>query len=185
MMCNTKKPTEDLKYNELVGYKKWTLSEVVQVLIIPKHYEKYKELNVKYTSDFQKYQQEIPLYLQNRPKWYVCSRSLENQSRVTTYMIDSVKNIGNNRFHVSSEQQESLSSEIKYEVFFGDESNYCYCSCGSFQKESIVYKHFFAVIIKGLKWFNGITYLDRFHPFTIHSPHDKWQYFSQQWFRGQ
>lgn len=88
-------------------------------------------------------------------------------------MIDSVKNIGNNRFHVSSEQQESLSQEINYEVFFGDESNYCYCGCGSFQKESIAYKHFFAVIKKGFKWFNDITYLDRFHPFTIHSPHDK------------
>ena len=43
---------------------------------------------------------------------------LEKQSRVRTYMIDSVKNIGNIRFHVSSEQQESLCQEIKYEVFF-------------------------------------------------------------------
>ena len=69
MMCNTnngtERPIEDLKYDKLVGYKKWTLSELVQVLIIPKHYEKYIELNVKYTSDFRKYQQEIPQYLQN------------------------------------------------------------------------------------------------------------------------
>ena len=92
---------------------------------------------------------------------------LEEQPRVKTYMIDSVKNIASNRFHVSSEQQESLSQEIKYEVFFGDESNYCYCSCGSFQKGSIVYKHFFTVIKKGSKWFNDITYLHRFHSFTI------------------
>ena len=79
MMCNTnngtERPIEDLKYDELVGYKKWTLSELVQVLLIPKHYEKYIELNVKYTSDFRKYQQEIRQYLQNRPKWYICSRS--------------------------------------------------------------------------------------------------------------
>ena len=40
-------------------------------------------------------------------------------------MIDSFKNIGNIRFYVSSEQQESLCQEIKYEVLFGDESNYC------------------------------------------------------------
>ena len=123
----------------------------LQVLIesfIPKHYEKYIELNVKYTSGFLKYQQEIPQYWQHRPKWYVLD-FLEKQSRVTTYMIDSVKNIGNNKFHVSSKRNESLSQEIKYEVYFCDESNYCYCSCGSFRKERVVCKHFFAVIKKG------------------------------------
>ena len=48
MMCNTNNGTErlneDLKYDELVGYKKCTLSELLQVLIenfIPEHYEKY------------------------------------------------------------------------------------------------------------------------------------------------
>ena len=134
MMCNTNNETErlnkDLKYDELVGYTNWTLSELVQVLIenfIPKLYEKYIELSVKYTSGFWKCQQEIPQYWRNRPKWYVLDL-LEKQSRVTTYMIDSVKNIGNNKFHVSSEQNESLSQEIKYQVYFGDESNYCYCS---------------------------------------------------------
>ena len=82
-------------------------------------------------------------------------------------MIGSVKNIGNNKFHVSSERNESLSQEIKYEVYFGDESNCCYCSCGSLWKERVVCRHFFAVIKKGLKCFNGITHLYRFHPFTI------------------
>ena len=82
-------------------------------------------------------------------------------------MIDSAKNIGNNRFHVSSEQNESLSQEVKYEVYFGDESKYCYCSCGSFREERVVSKDFFAVIKKGLKWFNNITHLYRYHPFTI------------------
>ena len=77
------------------------------------------------------------------------------------------KNIGNNKFHVSSERNESLSQEIKYGVYFDDESNYCYCSCGSFRKERVVCKHFFAVIRKGLKCFNDITHLYRFHPFTI------------------
>ena len=173
MMCNTNNGTErlneDLKYDELVEYKNCTLSELLQVLIenfISKHCEKYIELNIKCTSGFRKYQQEIPQYWQNRPKWYVLDL-LEKQSRVTTYMIDSVKNIGNNKFHVSSERNESLSQEIKYEVYFGDESTYCYCSCGSFRKERVVSKHFFAVIRKGLKYFNDIRHLYRFHPFTI------------------
>ena len=33
---------------------------------------------------------------------------------------------------MTSERNESLDQEIKDEVYFGDESNYCYCSCGSF-----------------------------------------------------
>ena len=82
MMCNTNNGTErlneDLKFDELVEYKNSTLSELLQVLIenfIPKHYEKYIELNVKrkhhniplvkYTSGFRKYQQEIPQCWQN------------------------------------------------------------------------------------------------------------------------
>ena len=173
MMCNTNNGTErlneDLKYDELVGYKNCTPSDLLQDLLeifIPKHSEKYIELNVKYTPGFRKYQQEISQYWQNQPKWYVLDL-LEKQSRMTTYMIDSVKSIGNNKFHVSSERNESLSQEIKYEVYFGDESNYCYCSCDSFRKERVVCKHFFVVIRKGLKCFNGITYLYRFHPFTI------------------
>ena len=90
MMCNTNNGTErlnkDLKYDKLVGYKNCTLSELLQVLIenfIPKCYGKYVELNVKYTSGFQGYQQEIPQYWQNRPKWYVLDL-LEKRSRVTT-----------------------------------------------------------------------------------------------------
>ena len=161
MMCNTNNGTErlieDLKYDELVRYKNCTLSELLQLFIenfIPRHYEKYIELNVKYTSGFRKYQQEIPQYWQNRPKWYVLDL-LEKQSRVTTYMIDSVKNIDNVKFHVSSERNESLSQEIKFEVYFRDKSNYCYCSSGSFRKEWVVCKHFFVVIKKGL--LNALT----------------------------
>ena len=60
-----------------------------------------------------------------------------------------------------------MSQEIKYEVYFGDEINYCYCRCGSFRKETVVCKHFFAVIKKGLKFFSDITHRYRFHPFTI------------------
>ena len=67
----------------------------------------------------------------------VCSQSFGN-SKVTTYMIDFVKNNSNDKLHVSSKRKESLSQDIKYEVYFGDESNYYYCSCGSFHKERVV-----------------------------------------------
>ena len=56
---------EDLKYDKLVGYKNCTLSALLQVLLedfSPEHYEKYVELNVRYTTGFSKYQEEIPQY---------------------------------------------------------------------------------------------------------------------------
>ena len=113
-MCNTNNGTErlneDLKYDELVGYKNCALSELLQVLIenfIPKHYEKQIELNFKYTSGFRKYQHEIPQYWQNRPKRYVLDL-FETLSRATTNMIHPVQNIANNKFHVTSERNESL-----------------------------------------------------------------------------
>ena len=52
-------------------------------------------------------------------------------------MIHPVQNIGNNKFHVTSERNESLGQEIKYEVYFGNESNYCYCGCGSIGKKEL------------------------------------------------
>ena len=46
----------------------------------------------------------------------VCSQSFGN-SKVTTYMIDFVKNNSNDKLHVSSKRKESLSQDIKYEVY--------------------------------------------------------------------
>ena len=55
ILCNTNNGTErlneDLKYDELDGYKNCSLSELLSVLIdsfIPKHYNKYVELNARY-----------------------------------------------------------------------------------------------------------------------------------------
>ena len=59
MMVNTNNGTErlneDLKYDELVEYKNCTLSDLLNVVIdrfIPKLYEKYIELNVRYTCSY-------------------------------------------------------------------------------------------------------------------------------------
>ena len=56
MMVNinngTERLNEDLKYDELVEYKNCTLSDLLNVVIdkfIPKLYENYIELNVRYT----------------------------------------------------------------------------------------------------------------------------------------
>ena len=66
MMVNTNKGTErlneDWKYGELVKYKKCTLSDFHNVVIdrfIPKLYERYIGLNVRYTSCYKGYDLEI------------------------------------------------------------------------------------------------------------------------------
>ena len=62
MMVNTNNGNErlnvDLKYDELVEYKSCTLCDLLNVVIdkfIPKLYEKYIELNLRYTSCYKEY----------------------------------------------------------------------------------------------------------------------------------
>ena len=68
----------------------------------------------------------------------------------------------NDKFHMSSKRNESVSQETKHEVCFGDESNY-YCNFGSFHKERVVCNT--SLLLS--KCFNDITRLYRYHPFTI------------------
>ena len=70
----TERLNEDLKYDELVEYKNCTLSDLLNVVIdrfIPKLYEKYVELNVRYTSSYKGYNRNIPSYMHDRQKWIV------------------------------------------------------------------------------------------------------------------
>ena len=55
-------------------YKNCTVSDLLNVVIdrfIPKLYEKYIELNVRYTSSYKGYNRSIPFYMHDRPKWIV------------------------------------------------------------------------------------------------------------------
>ena len=55
-------------------YKNCALSDLLNVAIdrfISKLYEKYIELNVRYTSSYKGYNRNIPSYMHDRPKWIV------------------------------------------------------------------------------------------------------------------
>ena len=83
-------------------------------------------------------------------------------------MIDSVKNISNNTFHVSSEQNEYLSQEIKNEVYFGAMIVIAVTAVVVlFTKKGLHANTSLLLSKKRLKFFNDITHLYRFHPFTI------------------
>ena len=106
MSCNTNNGIEringDLKYADLEGFKNCTLSELLEIIItklLPKLYRKYVSLNVKYSSEYKRYTDVVPNVLQNRPRELV-RFLLERSQRVSTRMIESVKETVNGVFRV-------------------------------------------------------------------------------------
>ena len=109
MSCNTNNGTEringDLKHDELVGFKNCSPSELLEIIIsrfLPKFYRKYVSLNVKFSSGYKTYAENIPSYLQNKPRSLV-TFLLERAQRVSTLMIDSVREQTDGSFEVCSD----------------------------------------------------------------------------------
>ena len=170
LICNTNNGTErlneDLKYDELVGWKNCTLSELLTIVIesfLPKLYEKYVELNVKFTSGYKKYQESIPESLHNSPRFIVQNMS-EKMSKVTSSMISSVKVLTEGR--IFEVQSESVTSDLKakYIVDFGNINEICSCTCRGFRRDRLPCKHFFAVIDAGYRTFEQLSPLLLEHP---------------------
>ena len=170
LICNTNNGTErlneDLKYDELVGWKNCTLSELLTIVIesfLPKLYEKYVELNVKFTSGYKKYQESIPESLHNRPR-FIVQNMLEKMSKVTSSMISSVKVLTEGR--IFEVQSESVTSDLKakYIVDFGNINEICSCTCRGFIRDRLPCKHFFAVIDAGYRTFEQLSPLPLKHP---------------------
>ena len=172
MSCNTNNGTEringDLKHDELVGFKNCSPSELLEIIIsrfLPKFYRKYVSLNVKFSSGYKTYAENIPSCLQNRPRSLVTFR-LERAQRVSTLMIDSVKERSDGFFEVCSDDPGINDTKLKYNVSFGDIETFCTCSCRDFRRTRLLYKHFFTIIESGRKQFSDLTILFLNHPFT-------------------
>ncbi|XP_057297349.1 uncharacterized protein LOC130627119 [Hydractinia symbiolongicarpus] len=165
MLCNTNNGTErlneDIKYDELEGYRSCTLSELLKIIVesfLPKLYDKYVEMNVKYTSGYKKYQSSIPPFLHDRPRWFVRD-ILDKRDKVTTTMVDSVGVGLGHTFNVKGEN-------VYYYVNFGSDEKICSCTCRHFKRHRTLCKHFFAVLKTGLLHFNCITPMYRSHPYV-------------------
>ena len=162
----TERLNEDLKYDELVGWKNCTLSELLTVFIesfLPKLYEKYVELNVKFNSGYKKYQDPIQKSLHNRPR-FIVQNMLEKMSKVTSSMISSVKVLTEGR--IFGVQSESVTSDVKakYIADFGNINEICSCTCRRFRCDGLPCKHFFAVIDAGYRTFEQLSPLLLEHP---------------------
>ena len=167
----TERLNEDLKYDELANYKHCSLSEMLTVVIerfLPKHYRNYVELNVRYSEGFKKYHSNIPKSFVNRPKKLVVIM-LENMSKVTDRMASSVRKLEPRKFKVkTSETWTDICKE--YEVFLGNEVEFCYCTCFDYRRHRVLCKHFFAVFRSKLACFNEVTPLFLNHPWTVLDP---------------
>ena len=91
-----------LEYDELDGYKKFTLSKLLTIIteeFIPKLYRNYLTMNARFTSKHKKYLGNIQPFLKDRPRALVTD-ILEKLSRVTDEVRYSVEESNNNAFMV-------------------------------------------------------------------------------------
>ena len=122
-------------------------------------------LNVKFSSGYKTYAENIPSYLQNRPRSLV-TFLLERAQRVSTLMTDSVREQTDGSFEVSSDDPGINVTNLKYNISFGDNETFCSCSCRDFRRTRLLCKHTFAIIESGRKQFSDLTKLFLNHPFT-------------------
>ena len=122
-------------------------------------------LNVKVSSGYKKHAENIPSYLQNRPQSLVAFL-LERAQRVSTLMIDSVREQTNGSFKVCSDDPGINDTKLNYNVSFGDNETFRCCSCRDFRRTRLLCKHFFAIIESGRKQSSELTILFLNHPFT-------------------
>ena len=128
-------------------------------------YRKFVSLNVKFSSGYKTYAENIPAYLQNRPRSLV-TFLLERAQRVSTLMIDSVREQADGSFEVCSNDPGINDTKLKFNVSFGDNETFCSCSCRDFRRTRLLCKHFFAIIESGRKQFSDLTILFLNYPFT-------------------
>ena len=153
-MVNTNNRTEhlngDLNYDEQVEYKNCTVSDLLNVVIdrfIPKLYEKYIELNVRYTSSYKGYNRSIPFYMHDRPKWIVddmIEKLAKTQAKVKYVQIIKIQ-YSKQQWHYSSSKDKDkcqidtcqtydvksllawTSEKETYQVDFGSSDRFCSC----------------------------------------------------------
>ena len=168
ILCNTNNGTErlneDLKYNELDGYRNCSSSELLSVLIdslIPKQYNKYVELT--YGDGCKKYSPGIPHFLRNRPK-QIFDILLDKIQRVTKDI--SFTKTDNFTFSVTS-FEEGTRVRNNYRTFLGTKNKFCTCNCYNFKRYRMLCKHFFAVFQSGLEKFDDLTELFKDHSYMV------------------
>ena len=130
---------------------------------IPKNYNKYVELNVRYNDGCKKYSLGIPYFLRDRPK-QVVDILLDKMQRVTDDI--SVTKIDNFTFSMSHFKGRTRVRK-NYIIFLRTKNKFCTCNCCNFKRYRMLCKDFFAVSQSGLAKFGDLTELFNDHPYMV------------------
>ena len=98
-----------------------------------------------YSSEYKRYTDVVPNFLQNRPCELV-KFSLEGSQRVSTRMIESVKETVNGVFRVLSDDPGISNEEKECTVVFGDQETFCSCTCRDFRRTRLLCRHFLQLL---------------------------------------
>jgi len=107
----------------------------------------YVDLNVRSSILYRRYNDDVPVYLRNRPR-----RLIDDMRK----KIASVDNAILSEIQIKSNDGIFLvpasSGQPPFEVSFGSESACCSCSCVSFQRTRLLCKHFCSIFAAVPEW---------------------------------
>ena len=170
ILTNTLNGTEglnkELKSNYLENDTKCALTEMFKVAIqdfLRKLYDRYVELNIKYTEKHKKYETALQPFLKNNRPRTIIDHLLDRMGKVESDRINSVEIVGGNVFHVASSDLSST-HRLKYRVDFGDENRFFSCICNDYRRNRMLCQHFFTLTDSSLSNFYSVSnpYLE--HP---------------------
>ena len=102
------------------------------------HFNRYKELNLKSSGMYRKYNNNVPDFLHNRPNGivqHIMKRAFPK------YPSSFVKGCGHRLYMVNSE-----SSNQRYQVWLGSDTQLPSCQCIDYRKNRLPCKHICAVV---------------------------------------
>ena len=130
---------------------------------LPKLYDRYVEINVKYKEKHKKYETVLPPFLKNRPR-KIIDQLLDRMGKVESDGINYVEIVGENIFNATSSDLSST-HRLKCRVDFGDKDQFCSCTCNGYRRNRMLCKHFFTVIDSSRSNFHNISKLFLEHPY--------------------
>ncbi|XP_078600554.1 uncharacterized protein LOC144875486 [Branchiostoma floridae x Branchiostoma japonicum] len=145
---------ETLKHSFLQGYKKSSLTELITVLVTQfttNTLRKYTQLNIESSSMYRRYNENIPVYLRDRPRGFV-QHMKARLEEAKDYTANDVIELDHDTFSVKSQSEPS-----KYHtVYFGDDEDMPCCTCRDWARHLLPCKHFFAIFqqVSGWGWEN-------------------------------
>ena len=131
--------------------------KLVTESFLPSLYQRYVELNIRYSDEYKKYQRQLPAYLKNGPKNIIDHLLMEKEA-ADHAMMRSVKPINRTCYTGKSSDLTELKKK-EYVVDFGNEQLYCSCTCPDFKNNRMICKHFFAATEENHRTFNDISQL--------------------------